>query len=116
MRMSALRLTLFEAVLTLGRSSVKGLKRVSNGSASIWAVSTACATIAWYKAYHRLEGLVALLLARFGLFRALLPFGRHFMRRFALVKSEICVWCGLECSHAADGGGSCSEKLHHQKR
>jgi hypothetical protein len=61
---------------TLGCSSVKGLKRVSKGSASIYNVSTVggqvhCAT------YHGLQRLVALLLARLALVLAFVAFWGH---------------------------------------
>lgn len=75
---------------TLGCSSVKGLKRVSKGSASIYQVSIIrrqgrCAT------YHSLQRLVALLLARLALGLAFVAFWGH-------------VWSLVVC--CAKGGGA----------
>jgi hypothetical protein len=61
---------------TLGCSRVKGLKRVSKGSASIWIVSTV-REHAHCGAYHGLQRLIALLLARLALVLCFLSFWRH---------------------------------------
>jgi hypothetical protein len=62
---------------TLGRSSVKGLKRVSKGSASIYIVSFCAAVQVRHNSYHSLQRILTFLLARLALVLALLSFGRH---------------------------------------
>lgn len=88
---------------TLGCSSVKGLKRVSKGSASIYQVSIirdqlGCAT------YHSLQRLIALLLAGLALVLAFLAFRWHLhfwvvccaKARGALrILDSWCTWRGL---------------------
>jgi hypothetical protein len=61
---------------TLGCSSVKGLKRVSKGSASIYKVSTIRAQV-HCASYHSLQRLIALLLTRLALVLAFLAFRGH---------------------------------------
>lgn len=64
-------------VLTLGRSSVKGLKRVSKGSARIYVVSIASNRMR-HRTYHSLERILALLLAGLAFVLAFLSFRWHF--------------------------------------
>ena len=64
-------------VLTLGRSSVKGLKRVSKGSARIYVVSIAGKCMR-HRTYHSLERVLALLLAGLAFVLTFLSFRWHF--------------------------------------
>lgn len=63
--------------LTLGRSSVKGLKRVSKGSARIWNVSMCISLRVCSCTYYCLERILAIFFAGFALVLGFLVFWRH---------------------------------------